>query len=156
MTNDLANRVAELHFAAELPAVVRRQLVEGAAVIDLKAGDTLFQEGSSASECYLILQGQVSLRMQTTDKNQSLPILDLETGDFVGFSPLLGDGHMTCEAVATIPTRLMVIPAEHVFQICQQDPAAGLQIMTSVARAIAKRLVKTRQQLLELFSQQNL
>ncbi len=40
--HQLADAIAHLKFTADLPAVVRRQLVDDAAMIDLKPGDVLF------------------------------------------------------------------------------------------------------------------
>ena len=145
MNDDLATALTEIAFTAEMPAVVRRQLVEGANIIQLNPGDYLFHEGASAREFYLVKDGTISLAM-TDDHGDLMPLMELGAGEIIGWSPLVGNDRMTTQATATSKATVIVIPGDRVAQICEQDPQSGLHIMKCVAKALAVRLDRTRRQ----------
>ena len=89
--------------------------------------------------------------MQVPGRGQTR-ILTLGPGDLVAWSAILGDGRMTTSAVALEPSELVALPARYVIELCEQQPALGYRFMRGVAQAISRRLVGTRLQLLDLFS----
>ena len=70
----------------------------------------------------------------------------------LAWSALLGDGQMTATATALEDTRLISTAGQHLAELCNTNREFGYQLMTRVAEALAKRLVATRLQLLDLFS----
>ncbi len=152
--HQLADAIAHLKFTADLPAVVRRQLVDDAAMIDLKPGDVLFRCGAEASELYLIQEGRLVLEMEIEGRELT-PVAELGAGDFAGWSSLIGTGKLTTTATAITDMQVIVIPGSRLAQICKEDPGAGLSIMTRIASGLAQRLVRTRQRLIQLLTPGN-
>ncbi len=150
--HQLADAIAHLKFTADLPAVVRRQLVDDAAMIDLKPGDVLFRCGAEASELYLIQEGRLVLEMEIEGRELT-PVAELGAGDFAGWSSLIGTGKLTTTAITDM--RVIVIPGSRLALICKQEPGAGRSIMTRIASGLAQRLVRTRQRLIQLLTPGN-
>jgi CRP-like cAMP-binding protein len=71
----------------------------------------------------------------------------------VGWSALLGEqGKMTASAIAVEDTELVVVQAERLRRLCEVSHDFGFHLMRSMASALAKRLLATRLQLLDLFA----
>ena len=150
-TERLNEILSQLEFAARLPATTRNQLAEASKLCDVPAGSTLFKEGSESDNLYLIVEGQVALDMNVPGRG-SVRILTLGAGDMVGWSALLAAGPMTATAVAVTETQAVVAPSNKLLELCESDHEAGYQLMHQMAVALSHRLVATRLQLLDLFT----
>ena len=144
----LRERLNQLHFSAELPAEVLDKVAEIGELRECRSGEFLFLEGSEHREFYLLVSGQLVLAMQVRGRGE-LPILTLGPGDPVAWSALIGGGRMTTSAVATEPTRLIAVSAEHLDELCRQDHEFGYHWMRALAVALSRRLIATRRQLLD-------
>lgn len=142
-----------LAFSSDLPAGVLRQIAAICQLREVRAGEIVFREGSRAAELFLIEQGHIALEMAVPGRG-SCRILTLGPGDVLGWSALLGDGTMTATAIAVDAARLLVAPADQLRKLCEGDHELGYHVMRRMAHALARRLVATRLQLLDLFSQE--
>jgi CRP-like cAMP-binding protein len=118
-------------------------------VRSFRAGEILFEEGMHIDEMYLIWSGRVALDMNVPGDG-SRRILTLGPGDIAGWSPLLELGALTASAVAMENTETVVVPAGRLLEECRKHPELGYEIMRRVARQLARRLLATRLQLVEL------
>ena len=150
-TERLKKILSEQEFAARLPAKMLEQLADASRLREVPAGSTLFKEGSQSDDLYLIVEGQVVLDINFPGRG-NVRILTLGAGDMVGWSALLGAGPMTTTAVAVTETRAVVAPGKKLLELCESDHEAGYQLMHRMAVALSRRLVATRLQLLDLFS----
>ena len=150
-TDRLKELLSELQFAASLPPKALEQLAVTSQVRDFAAGSVLFKEGSESHDLYLIAAGQVALDMNVPGRG-SVRILTLGAGDMVGWSAVLAEGRMTATALAVTQTRAVVASGEKLLELCESDHEVGYQLMRRMATALSRRLVATRLQLLDLFS----
>ena len=74
-------------------------------------------------------------------------------GDLLGWSPVLEQTKLTATARALSPAKLVQINAAQVLTLAEHDPRFGYIFMRRAANAIAKRLVATRMQLLDVFGE---
>jgi CRP-like cAMP-binding protein len=114
------------------------------------ADATIFREGDLHDRVYLILQGRVRLEMNVPGRGR-MPILSLGGGDLLAFSPLVGAEAMTATAVATEPTESLRFDAAEIRDLCERDHEFGFLLMRELSVALARRLIATRLQLLDLF-----
>ncbi|MCA9131843.1 MAG: cyclic nucleotide-binding domain-containing protein [Planctomycetales bacterium] len=140
----------ELATLSELSDAAVRQLATVGEVQTLSPGTVLFQEGEQHAWIYLLCSGSIRLEMLTTNCGQQT-ILSVGCGDFLAWSSLLGDGRMTATAVVAEETKLVAMAAGTLQQLLETDSSLGFQIMRALAEALARRLLATRLQLLDLY-----
>jgi CRP-like cAMP-binding protein len=70
----------------------------------------------------------------------------------VGWSSLIANGKMTAGAVAVEDSEVVVAPANRLKELSETNHDFGFHLMRQMAAALAKRLVATRLQLLDLFA----
>jgi CRP-like cAMP-binding protein len=141
----------QLSFSSDLPDVVLTQLAELAALHDHSAGEVLFREGSAFEELLIIAQGRLALEMHVPGRGE-VRLLTLGAGDLAAWSALVGNGQMTATGRALDDLRVLSIPARDLQCQCEADSELGYFVMRQVAQSLANRLVATRLQLLDLFS----
>ncbi len=147
----LANILGQLSFSAGLPDRVLQQLAEGAVVEKHPPGSIVFREGSLNPNFYLVIRGRAALEMCVPARG-CRRLLVLGPGDMMAWSAILGSARMTATAVALDELELVVAPAEHVERICEADHDVGYLLMQRIASALAKRLLATRLQLMDVYS----
>ena len=140
------------HFGQALSSQHLEVLLQHVQHQQVLRGSTVFAEGDSADSLSVVCSGRIALEMHVPTSG-SIRILTLGPRDVLGWSALVGDGHMSASAVALVDTDLLQFPAEILKVLCEDDTQLGRHIMTQVAQILANRLRQTRLQLLDLFSQ---
>jgi CRP-like cAMP-binding protein len=141
----------EQSFWAGLPEPVLDALAAVSTVTDFAAGSTIFREGAENHFLYILHRGHVGLDMHVASRGR-VRILSLGPGEMLAWSALLGDGQMTATATALEDTQVISTAGRHLLDLCNANHEFGYHLMTRVADVLAKRLVATRLQLLDLFS----
>lgn len=147
----LCQALSDLRFFAGLPDEAIRSLAAISQVKSFPAGATLFAEGSKADELFVVQDGRVELSM-TVPARGRMPILTLEAGDLIGWSGVAGNTAMTASATASSATSTIAIAASQLLELCERDHEFGYQIMRRVLTSVSRRLVATRLQVLDMFS----
>lgn len=119
-------------------------------VASFTEGTILFCEGQKHDQLYFVCSGMVRLDMLTPVRGHQT-ILTIGSGELVAWSSLVGDGTMTATAIATEDTVTVTVCASELKRALEEDHDFGYQIMTLVAKALSRRLLATRLQLLDLY-----
>jgi CRP/FNR family cyclic AMP-dependent transcriptional regulator len=114
------------------------------------AGETLLVEGAQQDRVSLLTSGRIRLEMNVPGRGRT-PILTLGAGDLLAFSALLGTGKMTASAVAEVAGEALSFDGSQLRHLCATDHELGYAVMSALAETLARRLVATRLQLLDLF-----
>jgi CRP-like cAMP-binding protein len=141
----------ELRFSADLPAEVLQQLAAESTMERKPQGTVLFRDGAINHNLYLIRSGRVALEMKVPGRG-SVRILTLGPGEMCGWSSLLDQGRMTAAAIIVEDTEFVVAPADKLRTLSESSHEFGYHLMRRMADALARRLVATRLQLLDLFA----
>ena len=149
--DSLYQLIKSMGFLTGLSEKHLRKLADISQIVDFHKGAEIFAEGSETTHLYLIVCGRVELCMTFASRG-CLPILTLETGDLLGWSAAIGNKEMSATAVAVQETQAIAIAADKLRQLCRDDHEIGYEIMRRVALSISRRLVATRLQLLDVFS----
>jgi CRP/FNR family cyclic AMP-dependent transcriptional regulator len=116
-------------------------------------GDEIFHEGGSREFLYVVLDGRVALEMHVPNRGR-LRILTVEPQQAFGWSSVTNAASKrTVTARAVCSGKLLSIDAQKLNDACRKDPVLGSVVMHHVANLIASRLLVTRLQLLDMFSQ---
>ena len=113
----------------------------------------VFHEGDQRDFLYIVLEGRVALEMHIPNRGR-LRILTVEPQQAFGWSSV-ADALLrrTVTARAVCSGKFLVIDAFKLREACEKDPVLGYVVMRHVANLIASRLMVTRLQLLDMFSQ---
>jgi CRP/FNR family cyclic AMP-dependent transcriptional regulator len=148
---DICKNLSELGLFSKLPETMLRQLAQLAEPRSYGAGGLLFHEGAHGDELFVLQKGKVQLQMRVPGRG-SIPILTLGPGQLAAWSAVLGTGEMTTSATALEDTAAFVLPVSKLKELWKQDHEFGYRFMEQLADALARRLVATRLQLLDLCS----
>jgi CRP-like cAMP-binding protein len=154
------NAKPQLPSAAEaLRDVVALVEMSDAAIAELAAigtlhnfpvGTVLFHEGDRHDRLYFVTKGTVNLDMVTTTSGAQT-LLSIGSGELLAWSSLIGDNVMTATAVVAEDTQAVVFDSDELQRLADAKPEMGYEIMRALARALSRRLLATRLQLLDLY-----
>lgn len=114
-------------------------------------GTVLFREGDPQDYLYIVLEGRVALEVYVPGRGR-VRLLTLEPMEVFGWSSVVPQvRRRTATAVAVTPTRLVAIEAPGLIRRCEEDHELGYVVMRRLANVIAKRLLITRLQLLDMY-----
>jgi CRP/FNR family transcriptional regulator, cyclic AMP receptor protein len=114
------------------------------------AGAVIFRDGESVGHFWIVESGSVVIEISGPDHSPRR-LHTVETGELLGWSPLLGGAAMTATGRVLESARLLSFDAAAVLALCETDQGLGFRLMRNVARALAARLNSTRLQLLDAF-----
>ena len=114
--------------------------------ISLGAGDVVFRRGDKADDLYVLLEGQVSLRLPRVG-GVTLLIDEAREGAVFGSCVCLERDTYTLSAQCTLDSRLLKIRASILKQLMDRDPVMGYAIQSLVSRVYFQRYIDTMQKL---------
>ncbi len=155
MTDSKASGCVALRGISALSELSDPAIAELATFTELQsypAGTVLFSEGQYHDRLYFVCTGMVQLNMATTVRDRGRQtILSIGSDDVLAWSALIGDSIMTATAIATEDTTVISLVASKLKQVLDAKPELGYQFMKAVAKALSRRLLATRLQLLDLY-----
>jgi CRP/FNR family cyclic AMP-dependent transcriptional regulator len=136
-------------FAGFDPAILARLGALGR-LIELPEGATPIREGAVCDWLGVVITGRFGLRLRLPG-GQDRTILSVEPGDVVGWSTVLSPAVATSTAVAVLPTTAVVFDGVPLRDALASDCALAAALYERLLGAVARRLVATRLQLLDLY-----
>ena len=123
-----------------------RVISEAAEELTLNVGDTIFRRGDVADHLFILLEGQVALRLPATE-GTSLLIDEVTKGAVFGSCICFQLDTYTLTARCTENSKLLKIEAATLKKLLDDDPALGYTVQTLISRIYFKRYVDTTQKL---------
>jgi CRP-like cAMP-binding protein len=114
--------------------------------VSLKAGDTVFQRGDKAEDLFIVLTGQVALRLPSKG---GISFLVDEVGDEAVFGSCICfqiDSY-TLTAQCIEDSTLLKIKAESLKKVMEEDMVVGYAVQTLISRVYFKRYIDTMHKL---------
>lgn len=140
--------VAEQPFFKGLNGQQLQLLTDSALEMQFEAGQSIFQEGSSANRFYLILEGKVVLETKL-EGHGIFQIQTLGPDDDLGWSWLFPPYLLNVSARALESTRTIFFYGTRLREQCEQDHDLGYQLMQRIAEVVIQRLQATQHRLTE-------
>jgi CRP/FNR family transcriptional regulator, dissimilatory nitrate respiration regulator len=97
---------------------------------ELATGETLFHEGDPAQAIFVVETGQVQL-LHYTESGQVVSHYSVQAGDFFAEVALFSDIYI-CTAIATQPTRVIVIPKESFLLGLRRSPDLAILFISQL------------------------
>lgn len=149
---NLLRLLSETRFAEGLNNEQLKSLCRASSLIRIGPGESLFREGTPEDAVYVVSSGQIRLSMHVPRRGE-VSLLTAGPGDLVGWSGVLTGGPTTATATATEECELIAMSGARLRDVCADDPKLGYVLMTRIADVLARRLLATRLQLLDLYSE---
>lgn len=135
---DLFNGVS-IHFVKKVMDIAVQESHE--------EGTMLFHHGDPSSQFYILIKGKVKL---STGRAWQKVYIGSQTGDFFGWSSLVGRTEYTASAECIEPTDLLKIDKDRFLLILDDDLANGFIFYRNLATALGDRLINSYQLITEI------
>lgn len=112
----------------------RATLLEFLEARSVEEGRALFRAGEESSELYFLIEG--ALRLEVAQRETGA----LGAGEVLGSMSLVGMGDHVCAALATRPSRVLVLSRESYLRLRSDHPAIALQLQEAIVARIATDL----------------
>lgn len=149
-TPALSAVLGETWFGASLSADTRARLAALGRLVDLPEGFAVVQEGAPCQDLGIVIKGRIALRLSLPGEKDRT-ILTLESGDVFGWSALLPPAIATSTGVAVAPSRAILFDGDSLRTAVAVDCELAAAIYQRLLASVARRLVATRVQLLDLY-----
>jgi CRP-like cAMP-binding protein len=123
------------------------RLSEASKVASFKAGETVYHQGERADRFYVVLKGQVSLRLPARATGLSVLIDELTEGDVFGgcISAALDTYSLNAQCMAD--SEILMISVSALLAIMEGDPRIGYEIQSRISKIYFERYVATMEKL---------
>lgn len=105
---------------------------------NIEAGHTIFREGDSGSQMFLIVEGEVEIRKKTTEKSTTT-LATLKVGDFFGEMAMVERKPRSASAIALSTCRLLALDQNAFMTLIEQNSEFAVRMI----KVLATRLRRT-------------
>jgi CRP-like cAMP-binding protein len=148
-TTDLRQAIGATWFGAGLPAASLDRLAALGQLREAEPGTTIMVEGAPTTELDLVLSGRVGVTAREPGRGE-VTLMTVEPGDIVGWSVLLAPLPATATVRVIDHARLVAFPGAELRAALAADPVLSAAVHRQALDAVARRLLATRHQLLDL------
>jgi CRP-like cAMP-binding protein len=148
-TLDLVATIDATWFGAGLSERSRERLAALSNEREVPGGTCLLAEGSETRELGVVLSGRVALQADVHGQGV-VTLMTVEAGDIYGWSAILPPFVATSTVVAVDRARVLTFDGAPLRAALRSDHELAANLYQQVLEAVARRLVATRHQLLDL------
>ena len=123
-----------------------RAISDVAAVVEFRAGETIYEKGATADHFFVVLEGQVSLRLPG-QTGVSIQIDELTEGTVFGSCVCFQLATYSLNAQCTRDSKLLKIESATLKELMDQDLLMGYTIQTQISRIYFQRYIDTMNKL---------
>lgn len=137
-------------FTADLRREQRQALANLATLRVYESDELLIQEGQPATALFLVVDGLAAIELYVPGRG-ARRLQTVEAGSAIGWSWMLTPNRWEFDARALQATRAIVIDADRLRNLFDQDCCLGLHLMRKLLLVVAERLKAARLQLLDVY-----
>ena len=113
-----------------------------------KKDEFLFKEGNPGAGMFIIKNGSIAIERKS-ERDDTILLATLTSGDFVGDLALLNDSPRSASARCLTNTKVIVFFRQDLFNLIDREPTLGSKILKELAIMIGERLKETNEALLK-------
>jgi len=137
-------------FGAGLATASQARLADISRRYQAGVGAVLLREGGETRELSLLIHGRVGLSELVPGRG-SVTLISVEPGDIFGWSAILPPFLATSTVTALGPVDVLAFDGPRLRRALHDDVELAAGVYQQVLEAVARRLLATRQQLLDLY-----
>lgn len=138
--NELSNRLRAVEIFSELDQAELALLSEKLRPLELKAEETLFHQGDSGVELYVVGAGLVSISLQIPD-GERMELKRFGPGEFFGEMSIFEHMPRSADCVAVEPTLLFALHKDDFFGLIETRPQTAIKMMYRMLGVTTHRLL---------------
>ena len=115
------------------------------------AGEFLLRQHAPANTFYLVLEGQVQIRL-TLPGQGAVTLETIGPDEAVGWSWFAPPYRCQFDARATLPTRTLAFAADPLRALMERDPAVGYTVLKALVATLSERVQSCRLQVLDVYA----
>jgi len=119
-------------------------LLVNSSVKSYSQGETIFQQGGDAKQLYILIQGEVDLTVKAHEQVDFMTSKIEKEGAVFGTPSLVEPFRYNVTATCLMPTKVLLIEADHLKRMMEEDPKMGMEIMRKLASIYFNRLNELR------------
>jgi CRP-like cAMP-binding protein len=133
------SQLSEIGIFGGLGKDVLATFVDGVEVDELDAGATVFKEGDSGREMFVILDGEVEV-LRRSKRGHETRVAILGPGDWFGEMSILDVLPRSATTRVLAPSRLLKVSAHDLDSLYRRDMKSYALLVLNVAREMSRRL----------------
>lgn len=98
-----------------------------------RADEPVFREGDPGTALYIVDTGEIRILLGGADGKEVVLSL-LGSGEFFGELALLDGEPRSADAVATVPTELLILPRDDFLRLLREVPAVAVNMLAALSR----------------------
>ncbi len=106
---------------------------------------TIFYQGEEAHRLYILIEGVIGLTVKSGEKIDFMTSTIDKEGAVFGMPSLLEPFHYNVTATCLKPSKILMIEADHILKLIEQDTKMGMEIMKKLALIYFNRLNEMRE-----------
>ena len=110
---------------------------------DFTNGSTIFEEGSSGTAMYFLLQGQVDIQMSMGSDTELATVHVVKEGDVFGELSLIDKAPRSAFTKAAGDSKTFILEAAKFEDLCKKNHHIGFIVMRNIAQLVSSRLRET-------------
>jgi CRP-like cAMP-binding protein len=122
-------------------------LSEASKVTKFEAGEMVYRQGERADRFYIVIKGQVSLRLPAQTAGLSVLIDELTEGDLFGGCVSTALDAYSLNAQCMEESEILVISVSALRTIMDRDPRIGYSIQSVISKIYFMRYIETMKKL---------
>ncbi len=136
----LSQRLDSVEIFSDLDATELSLLAEKLRQLELKSGETLFHQGDSGVELYVVGAGCVSISLQIPDGDR-IELKRFGPGEFFGEMSIFEHMPRSADCVAVEPTLLFALHKDDFFGLIETRPQTAIKMMYRMLGVTTHRLL---------------
>jgi len=136
---DLATRLRDIGLFGGLQDEALRELASTLEVLDLQPGHTVFREGESGRDMFVLLDGEMEV-LKRSKRNLEARVAILGPNDWFGEMSILDVMPRSATMLTIAPSRVLRITAQDLDTLYRRDMKSYALLVLNIAREMSRRL----------------
>lgn len=121
-----------------------KALLSNTSVQSFSEGETIFRLGDKANRLYILIEGAVDLMVKAQEQIGFMTSKIEKEGAIFGMPSLIEPFRYNVTATCLMPSRILIIEADHLRKNMEKDPQMGMEVMKKLVSIYFNRLNELR------------
>lgn len=146
MDNDIRNRLSKSLIFKYVDESRREEIISVSEVFKCHEGEQIIREGEVSSNVYLILNGQVCVKVKDNEGKQ-VYLSTIGEGEIFGEAGIFLKTARTADVVSLGESRIMRLHRKDLLSFIKKDPGTGIKVLMIIIYGLLKKLRESNQEL---------